>query len=201
MVLPRFLYTYNNLEVLKLRASIVLDVPEDVRLPSLKTLHLLCVEFWSVESACKLLSGCPVLEELVFDKSDNVSPPCFYIDVPSLKRLSILDTYRDEENDSDVRVVIKTPALEYLNVLDTCDSGLLLLSEKMEEMVVANVNVVFKSPETLMRCFTFIQSIPLLQGLKAELFAEKQEFVRKYVERVFEVLQSRFAIVKNHALL
>uniref|UniRef100_A0A0D3CJC1 DDE Tnp4 domain-containing protein n=1 Tax=Brassica oleracea var. oleracea TaxID=109376 RepID=A0A0D3CJC1_BRAOL len=48
---------------------------------------------------------------------------------------------------------------------------------------------------------TFIQSIPLPQGPKAELFAERQESTRKDIERTFGVLQSRFAIVKNPALL
>ncbi|KAL0728821.1 hypothetical protein Bca4012_024914 [Brassica carinata] len=47
---------------------------------------------------------------------------------------------------------------------------------------------------------TFIQSIPLPQGPKAQKFAEKQESVRKDVERAFGVLQSRFAIVENPAL-
>uniref|UniRef100_A0A0D3DQ40 DDE Tnp4 domain-containing protein n=1 Tax=Brassica oleracea var. oleracea TaxID=109376 RepID=A0A0D3DQ40_BRAOL len=47
---------------------------------------------------------------------------------------------------------------------------------------------------------TFIQSIPLPQGPKAEKFAEKQESARKDVERAFGVLQSRFKIVKNPAL-
>uniref|UniRef100_A0A0D3A4M9 DDE Tnp4 domain-containing protein n=1 Tax=Brassica oleracea var. oleracea TaxID=109376 RepID=A0A0D3A4M9_BRAOL len=47
---------------------------------------------------------------------------------------------------------------------------------------------------------TFIQSIPLPQGPKAEKFAEKQESARKDVERAFGVLQSRFAIVRNPAL-
>ena len=47
---------------------------------------------------------------------------------------------------------------------------------------------------------TFIQSIPLPQGPKAQKFAETQESVRKDVERAFGVLQSRFAIVKNPAL-
>ncbi|XP_048598088.1 uncharacterized protein LOC125578969 [Brassica napus] len=47
---------------------------------------------------------------------------------------------------------------------------------------------------------TFIQSIPLPQGRKAQKFAEMQESARKDVERAFGVLQSRFAIVRNPAL-
>ncbi|XP_024013935.1 uncharacterized protein LOC112088021 [Eutrema salsugineum] len=46
----------------------------------------------------------------------------------------------------------------------------------------------------------FVQSIPLPQGEKARAFARHQESVRKDVERVFGVLQARFAIVKNPAL-
>ncbi|CAN6859127.1 unnamed protein product [Brassica oleracea] len=48
---------------------------------------------------------------------------------------------------------------------------------------------------------TFVQSIPLPQGPKASLFATHQEAARKDVERAFGVLQARFAIVKNPALL
>ncbi|XP_010469173.1 PREDICTED: uncharacterized protein LOC104749279 isoform X1 [Camelina sativa] len=48
---------------------------------------------------------------------------------------------------------------------------------------------------------TFIQSIPLPQTPKDSLFASHQEVVRKDVERAFGVLQARFAIVKNPALL
>uniref|UniRef100_A0A0D3A5C8 DDE Tnp4 domain-containing protein n=1 Tax=Brassica oleracea var. oleracea TaxID=109376 RepID=A0A0D3A5C8_BRAOL len=47
---------------------------------------------------------------------------------------------------------------------------------------------------------TFIQSIPIPQGPQAVLFAQRQEAVRKDVERAFGVLQARFAIVKNSAL-
>uniref|UniRef100_A0A0D3E5M2 Uncharacterized protein n=1 Tax=Brassica oleracea var. oleracea TaxID=109376 RepID=A0A0D3E5M2_BRAOL len=48
---------------------------------------------------------------------------------------------------------------------------------------------------------TFIQSISLPQGPKAELFAERQESTGKDVEQAFGVLQSRFSVVKNPALL
>ncbi|KAL0844407.1 hypothetical protein Bca101_017653 [Brassica carinata] len=48
---------------------------------------------------------------------------------------------------------------------------------------------------------TFIQSISLPQSPQAALFAQHQESVRKDVERAFGVLQARFAIVKNPALL
>ena len=48
---------------------------------------------------------------------------------------------------------------------------------------------------------TFIQFIPISQGPKAVLFAKHQEAVRKDIERAFGVLQARFAIVKNPALV
>ena len=48
---------------------------------------------------------------------------------------------------------------------------------------------------------TFVKTIPLPQGPKKKLFAERQESVRKDVERAFGVLQARFAIVRNPARL
>jgi hypothetical protein len=44
---------------------------------------------------------------------------------------------------------------------------------------------------------TFVKTIPFPQGPKAKLFAERQEAVRKDVERAFGVLQARFAIVRG----
>ncbi|XP_020208695.2 uncharacterized protein LOC109793646, partial [Cajanus cajan] len=46
---------------------------------------------------------------------------------------------------------------------------------------------------------TFVKTIPMPQGEKRKLFAERQESARKDVERAFGVLQSRFAIVRGPA--
>jgi len=46
---------------------------------------------------------------------------------------------------------------------------------------------------------TFVKSVPLPQSAKDRLFAERQEAVRKDVERAFGVLQSRFAIIRGPA--
>ncbi|XP_048635111.1 uncharacterized protein LOC106428127 [Brassica napus] len=51
------------------------------------------------------------------------------------------------------------------------------------------------------RWSTFIQSISNPQSPEAQLFAKVQESTRKDVERAFGVLQARFAIVKNPAIL
>ena len=42
---------------------------------------------------------------------------------------------------------------------------------------------------------TFVKTTPLSQGPKTRLFDERQESVRKDVERAFWVLQARFAII------
>jgi len=46
---------------------------------------------------------------------------------------------------------------------------------------------------------TFVKTIPLPQGPKARLFPECQGSIRKYVERAFGVLQTRFAIIRGPA--
>jgi len=48
-------------------------------------------------------------------------------------------------------------------------------------------------------CAIFVKTIPSPQGTKKKYFAQRQEGARKDVERAFEVLQSRFAIVRGPA--
>ncbi|XP_010451168.1 PREDICTED: putative FBD-associated F-box protein At3g50710 [Camelina sativa] len=170
-ILPMCLYTFENLVVLKLYRTIILDVPWDleVTLSSLKTLHLLSVQYMDDESHRNLLAGCPVLKELVVDKSEHWSLPFFSVIMPSLERLSILDVYIDENYSAVERppvfsnnsVVINVPSLKYLNYVDIYDFGHLCSSKNMPEVVEANVKLVCQSPEKLMRSLTSVKHLSL----------------------------------------
>lgn len=170
--LPPCLYTFANLVVLKLYKSILVYVPDDleVSLTSLKTLHLLCVEYGNEESHRRLLRGCPVLEELVVDKTDNWDLTSSSVIMPSLERLSVLFQHRDYESYSDKiehesyndRVTINVPSLKYLSYVDIVDYGHLCLSEEgMPELVEAHVKLVCESPEKLMRSLTAVKRLSL----------------------------------------
>ncbi|XP_010476721.1 PREDICTED: putative FBD-associated F-box protein At3g50710 [Camelina sativa] len=166
--LPLDLYTYDKLVVLKLCGSIVLDVPSVVSLSSLKSLHLLSVLLYhDEESHRRLLKGCPVLEELVVDKSENFDVSSLYVLTPFLKSLSIVNEYNRqlstvEHPKFDCYVdVINVPCLKYLNYVDIYDFGHSCLCENMPEVVEANVKLVCKFPEKLMRSLTSVKRLSL----------------------------------------
>lgn len=103
---------------------------------------------------------CLYTYELVLDKSENLSPPCLYVVVPSLQGLSIIDKC-DGNDDSKTKVVINAPSLKYLDIVDKFASGLSCLTEDMPEIVEAIVNVVYKSPEKPMRSLTSVKRLSL----------------------------------------
>lgn len=169
-ILPWDLYTFEKLVVLKLHGSIVLNVPMVVSLSSLKSLHLLSVLYYDEESHRSLLKGCPVLEELVVDKSEKNWPvymSSFYVLMPFLKSLSILNEYNqqlstvEQPKFDNYIYVINAPCLKYLNYVDIYDFGHLCLSENIPEVVEANVKLVCKSPEKLMRSLTSVKRLSL----------------------------------------
>ncbi|XP_020882481.1 FBD-associated F-box protein At4g10400-like [Arabidopsis lyrata subsp. lyrata] len=121
-ILPSSLYTCKSLVTLKLRGRIRLDVPRRVCLPSLKILQLLIDRYLDGESLRKLLTICPVLEDLVvhFDR-DTYDMGLVTVNVPSLQSLSLYvpgDTaiIFDE-------LVIDTPCLKYFKLEDLDDGG------------------------------------------------------------------------------
>ena len=83
-------------------------------------------------SFLKLLSGCPVLEDLSFtaDYFEGEYKLC----VPTLKRLSISETVY---NESDYQLEINAPALEYFNFEGDLQD--IKFHEKLDNLVQADV--------------------------------------------------------------
>ncbi|KAG7585518.1 Leucine-rich repeat 2 [Arabidopsis thaliana x Arabidopsis arenosa] len=86
----RSLYNCETLETLKLILNVVMDVPSSVSLKSLRTLHLLAVDFKDDDSVINFLSGCPNLQDLVniTDVSEIIDEKLLVF-LTSVKRLSL----------------------------------------------------------------------------------------------------------------
>ncbi|CAL9238661.1 unnamed protein product [Arabidopsis halleri] len=110
---PRSLYNCVTLETLKLILNVVMDVPSSVSLKSLRTLHLLAVDFKDDESVINLLSGCPNLQDLVMRRHSSSSVKTFTIVVPSLQKLAIHNGSGGQQRWG---YVINTPSLKYLKL-------------------------------------------------------------------------------------
>ncbi|GFQ06906.1 putative F-box/FBD/LRR-repeat protein at5g22670 [Phtheirospermum japonicum] len=114
--LPQCLFTSKTLVDLSLYCCCV-GIPSvgDVSLPSLKYLLLCSIDYDSDEALPRLLSGCPVLEELIVERIVGRDLDCCYISSPTIKRLSISFPL---DNSGHGRVKINAPRLGYLGVYD-----------------------------------------------------------------------------------
>ncbi|CAA7028990.1 unnamed protein product [Microthlaspi erraticum] len=86
IVLPERLYLCNTLVWLTLFDKILVDVPDQVCLPSLEYLYLLSVVYKDDDSLVRLLSGCRVLKKLQSLEGSLI------IDSPSLRNISLQDS-------------------------------------------------------------------------------------------------------------
>lgn len=89
-----------------------------VYLPRLKNLCLNCIVYEEDESLPRLLSGCPVLEEL---EIMDMSLVCCNVSSPSVKRLRLFlefSGFVSLEYSDGYRVELNTPALEELVLED-----------------------------------------------------------------------------------
>ncbi|KAL0785065.1 hypothetical protein Bca101_001310 [Brassica carinata] len=141
--------------------SVVLeDVPVWFCLPSLKSLHLLSVNFSGDESFSKLIQRCPVLEDLVINKTRDDNVMIFNINAPSLRSLSIDNSTGErtyvEENHG---FVINAPSLEKMNFKDTFSNCLVF--EHMPEVIEANIHVICGQPENFIGSLTSICHLSL----------------------------------------
>ncbi|KAF8058823.1 hypothetical protein N665_1241s0017 [Sinapis alba] len=109
-------------------------VPDSFK--ALKTLHLLCVEFKGRKnkSFTRLLSKCPVLEDLLIDYPDPTQT--FTVEVPSLQSLSIMHTLSHF-------FCLNTPSLKHLKI-EGCLMKLCNI-QKMPHIVTADVKLLIKT--------------------------------------------------------
>jgi len=128
---PSSLCTCNTLETLRLVLLILVDISSPVVMKSLRTLHLELVSYKDESSIRNLLSGCPILEELLVIRGEDSDIEVFTIDeVPSLKRLTIND---DHDGQEFWGYVINAPSLKYLLIEDLRCPGFCLNAPELME--------------------------------------------------------------------
>ncbi|KAF3574172.1 hypothetical protein F2Q69_00061859 [Brassica cretica] len=132
-VLPSNLYACKSLVV---GGDILLDVPTMASLPSLKTMKLQSVRYFSDKTLPLLLSKCPVLEDLVVDLREDDTPRYLGVSVPSLQSLSLYIPYNNHIIDG---FVLVTPALKYFKLMDYNEHYCLI--ESMPNLIEAYLDV------------------------------------------------------------
>ncbi|KAF8089521.1 hypothetical protein N665_0503s0020 [Sinapis alba] len=157
-ILPSSLYASKSLVILKLKGNILLDVPRMVSLPSLKTLQLQDVKLLDGESFRKLLSICPVLENLsvkLFGGYVNIGK--ITVTIPSLLSLSLEIPFNGLLDG----LVIDTPSLKYLKLEDYDNYNHSCLIEDMPQLEEAYLDVKCPDIERLIGSITSVKRLTL----------------------------------------
>ncbi|CAG7879977.1 unnamed protein product [Brassica rapa] len=155
---PNNLKVFKTLLVLKLEGRIAVDVVDSpVCFPSLKILHLTRVRFqYKEESFKRVLSACPVLEDLYLQRLCSHGRFVFTISVPTLQRLSI-DTESVYHCYDDLRFEINTPSLNNLKINDR--GGCFNFVEDMPKLVEANISLLESETGKLMKVLTYFRAL------------------------------------------
>ncbi|KAL3500914.1 hypothetical protein ACH5RR_040007 [Cinchona calisaya] len=131
--LPWSLFSSKSLVVLKLSGRFVLAIPFTVSLPSLKVLCLKSVIYTNDVSIEKLLSCCPILEDLKISRERWDNCLNSVISHPSLKRLTFefygdtsMGSFREAAGRFKYKLSVKAPNLEYLKLEDYTSDHILV---------------------------------------------------------------------------
>lgn len=171
-ILPSNLFTCKSLVILKLGGRILLDVTRLVSLPSLKTLRLLKVKYFKDETLQRLLSNCPILEDLMVDLHErDTTTTKFTALVPSLQRL----TLRIPDNPHIDGFMIETPALKYFKLSGNIRNYHYCSIENMPNLIEAHLDVEFPDIMSLIGSITSVKRLTLCsKTLLAEGFVLNQ---------------------------
>ncbi|KAF8101920.1 hypothetical protein N665_0201s0223 [Sinapis alba] len=156
-ILPSNLFTCKSLVILKLAGEILLDVPRMVSLPSLKTLKLESVTYFKDGTLQRLLSSCPILEDLVVHLRAGETTRKLTVVVPSLQRLSF---YIPRRHDTD-GFVIETPVLKYFNLRDKNGNDHYCLIENMPNLIEAHLEAYFIDINNVIGSITSVKRLAI----------------------------------------
>ncbi|CAA7025383.1 unnamed protein product [Microthlaspi erraticum] len=160
--LPSSLYTSNTLETLRLCDFVLLNVPVNVYLPSLKSLRLELVDYLDDPTLPRLLSGCPNLEELVVGRHGLDKTMDATVLLPSLRRLTLSD--KITTSGTGCRYVIDVPSLKYLNITENVVYNSRQI-EDMPELVEAHVDITHGVTQKFLRALTSARRLSLSLSL------------------------------------
>ncbi|CAL9225429.1 unnamed protein product [Arabidopsis halleri] len=170
--LPSSLYICKSLVVLNLIGDeISVDVPRTASLPSLKTLLLRRVVYSHLNenSLHRLLSCCPVLEDLVLERCsmDYMGESEIFrtvnVTIPSLQRL-VLKIPRDVDMDE---LVVNTPSLKYFKLVTEEDSYSYDFQD-MSKLEVADIETTFPDINKFVTSITSVERLSLCVRVNAE---------------------------------
>jgi len=156
-ILPSNLYTCKSLVILELCGEIRLDVPRMAFLPSLKTLQLHSVRYLNEDSLHRLLSNCPVLEDLLVDLVLSDSMEKLTVVVPSLQILSLFIPHSYEIDG----IVIETPSLKYFKLIDHNSKSHYCLVKNMPNLIEADIDVELHSIKSLIGSITSVKRLSI----------------------------------------
>lgn len=111
-MLPHGVYTCKTLTDLTISGNFILDVPEGVLLPRVKTIWLFHASFMDSDSVRRLFKSWTVLENLVISLSHTGDIQVIEISVPTLKSLDVIQNY-----DDNYELVLNAPSIEYLEYI------------------------------------------------------------------------------------
>ncbi|KAK6157402.1 hypothetical protein DH2020_011650 [Rehmannia glutinosa] len=184
--LPQCLFTCKTVVNLTIHNCAGIPSIGDVYLPSLKKLGLYCVRYGTDEAVPHLLSGCPVLEELIIDGIADEDLGCFNISSLTIKRLTInfpIDSFVFDN--PDFMVKINAPSLRYLKVLDCSYEHMSLspLASLIEAEIYLDTDLMEVDHSIYTRCvFKFLDSLCNVKCLKLSSCDEVDDDSKNWME-------------------
>ncbi|XP_048603084.1 F-box/FBD/LRR-repeat protein At5g56420-like [Brassica napus] len=153
--LPSRLFRCETLETLQLRRVILSEVPCRLSFPSLTKLRLLSVKYSDDGSFSRIVSNCPILDDLVVETCHGDNVATFTVHLPSLQSLSFRNTVRESPPD-DHLFAIHSQSLKQLDIVDYF--GELKLIGNLPKLVEANLQSMSYHANVL-ESFTFVRRL------------------------------------------